>query len=242
MTSEPRFSSDKPLGLSPLQEFSGTLKEIKRLVGRDDTVSPPRIWETAQFDFIEVGVIRASEPYPWPTASIFVRYTSPLTDRDGQNRWAVLCNSVRQFTPDIYDLVGKQQTWAFNPATIRGQLTDEEGNAILETEGRRAGKDKWGEVTKDCWLVTEVVGLSKESGGDVLDYIADMLDGKLEADFYSAALQDAKVRNHPQIIEQITKRELLEVLKSTGVAHRTEDGVWHKGPEPTAITGGVAGA
>lgn len=227
MTQE-RLSFDKPQGQSPLRKFSGVLKEIKRNVGHDESTG--KTWETAQFDFTDIEVIEATEPYPWPTASIFVRYVSPATARDNKSRWAVLAQSIRNLSVDIYDHVGSRMTWAMLPGTIRGMLEDEDGHPLLVTEGPKAGQNVWGDTTADCWQVVSIEGVAgPESGGDILDYVADLLDGKTEQEFKAVLFVDAKARANPMIIEQATKQELLSTLQAAGVAYRTEDGVWHKG-------------
>lgn len=227
------ISIEKPRGESPLREFSAVLKEAKKNVGTGtDRSGNATSWETIQFDFIELEVIEATEPYPYPTASIFIRYSNPQTSR-GKTRWEAFADSARQFTKDLNELVGKRQTWKMLPKEIRAALRDEEGNAIPDP--KRPGSDLWGDVAQDCFCVVAVEGMAQPlSGGDILDYVVGLLDGKDESTFNSLVLQDATARANPKIIEQVTKRELLPTLQSAGMAWRDADGVWHKGSEHEA--------
>ena len=63
---------------------------------------------------------------------------------------------------------------------------------------------------------------------DIDAHILGLLDGKTEQDFLQVFYQDAKVREHPDLITAATNRELLPSLEKAGRISRDPQGIWSK--------------
>lgn len=207
---------------NPLREFIGTLKEYKT-----PTFTPPVTTEDphpktrvrVEFDFVDVEVIRTEEPYPYPVTTISVGYADPHASGSTTNRWAHLSKSVRKITlgacppAEVLDfLVGKRQTWEQVELTIR--TPDDDGN--------------WADRPTLCWTLKSLEGVEQDSGGDIMDHLVGLMDGKNETDIYAAIFADAKIKLHPEIIQQATDRELMGGLVASNRLTRDDEGIYHK--------------
>jgi hypothetical protein len=223
-------STGSPEGMSPLRRFKGTLKEWRTEEKTPETGKPYR---NVLFDFVDVEVLEATEPYPFPITQIRLRYADPQTSRGG-TRWAVFSESARAVTKGVAEpsktleyLEGKSQEWFMGEGSVRVGPND--NNA------------EWHDELVLCWKVASVAGgVQPESGGQVMDHVVKLLDGKQEQEFYTVLFTDATVKANPKIIEQATKRELLPMLESSGLAYRTPDGTWHAGSNGTGSGAPVA--
>ena len=220
-----------PVGQSPLQEFIAILDSWEaetRESPSDDPGGTPRKYQIITFNFKDLEVLKSTEPYPYPIAVLNIGYAPPTVSR-GNTRWDALAGSIRKLTPDpdLDLLVGKRQTWAMQPATLRQALTEEDGTPKLD--GRL--RPLWGDVKQDCWQITEVEGLgsAEESDQEFMDFLVGEADGKLEKDWYEALLGDRRVtQGRGDTVTLITERKLLDTLLVTGKLTRDSDGVLHK--------------
>lgn len=228
---------------NPLRRFRGKLDGY---TSEENTYGDRKTLDI-NFNFTELEVLEADEPYPYPVTTIQIRYTTPNTQRSrrtqsGQgNRWEVFANSLRKVFPpgeaDIDKLVGKVQEWAMLPSTIRSAIYDEDGNPVYEigqdgqtvTDQQGQPRQKWGDVETDCWQVTEVAGIGsvKEMDASFDQHLDSLADGKTEADFYEAALTDQQVMSRPAIVTAITDRKFVATMLESGRWVRDDEGVLH---------------
>ena len=220
-----------PVGQSPLQEFNAILESWEaetREAQSDDPGTTPRKYQVITFNFKDLEVIKSTEPYPFPIAVLTIGYAPPTVSR-GNTRWDALAGSIRKLTPDpdLDQLVGKRQTWAMRPSTLRQALTDEDGTPKLD--GRL--RPLWGDVQQDAWQVTEVDGLGStaESDEEFMDFLVGAADGKTPTDWYEALLGDQRVtKGRGDIVTAITERKILDTLLQAGKLTQDEEGVLHK--------------
>ncbi len=222
------ISIDKPTGAdTPLRHFKGTLAPDKELSEKRTTKDGSRSYVVLKFNFSDMEVLESVETFPFPIALITVGYAPPATSRGG-TKFEALAGSLRKLMPEKLDielLKGKRQEWKMEEKSLRGPLTDEEGNPLLDG----TGKQLWGNVPTLCWTVVAVEGLGsvKEADDNFNAYLVDLADGKTEQQFYEKALTDSKVTARPNIVEAIVGRKLLDTLKEMGLIERDAEGVLH---------------
>lgn len=221
-----------PVGQSPLREFEAILDSWEaetREAQSDNPGDTPRKYQVITFNFKDLNVIESTEPYTFPIAVLSIGYASPTVSR-GNTRWDALASSIRKLTPDpdLDLLVGKQQTWAMRPATLRQALTEEDGTPKLD--GRL--RPLWGDVTEDAWQVLEIEGLGStaESDEDLMDFIVDEAEGKLEKDWYEGLLGDRRITQRNDLVTAITDRKILDTLKAAKKLTVDSEGILHKVP------------
>ena len=203
---------------SPLIKFRGVLKEYKaeaRKFGeRDATI--------ITFNFTDVEVLEAREPYPFPIATVTVGYSERA-----DTRWSALTKSFRAVlpTPDIDLLVNKKQEWHFaggNNTRRPVDETDSDGNTV----------QVWKSLPTNCWQLTWIEGAGSANGaGNLMDVIVDNADGKTNEAFFQWFYSDPTVRNLPGYQDAVTaaaNRTLLETLQAGGKLNRSAEGVWQK--------------
>ncbi len=220
-----------PVGQSPLQEFIAIMDSWEaetREVASDEPGGSPRKYQVITFNFKDLEVIKSTEPYAFPIAVLSIGYALPTVSR-GNTRWDAFAGSVRKLTPDpdLDLLVGKRQTWAMLPATLRQALTEEDGTPKLD--GRL--RPLWGDVKSDCWQVKEIEGLGStaESDEEFMGFLVGEADGKTPTDWYEALLGDRRVtQGRGDIVTAITERKLLDTLLTAGKLTQDSDGVLHK--------------
>lgn len=222
------ISTDAPQGQNPILDMWGTLQDYRRIVrtfNQDDGSTRDSV--SIAFDFTDIEVLDASEPYPYPITTINVPYSPPATSGKG-TRWEALSKSLRNLMPDVpgterlEQLKGKRQRWAQRAATIRVPLTDEEGNIRLNERGRQI----WGDGTAPAWQILEIEGVAAPE--DLMPYIAGVADGKTEQQFYQALLSDPKITNRPDLVTVITDRQILNTLQLANLVSRDPEGVLHR--------------
>jgi hypothetical protein len=195
-------------GLTPLRQFKGTLADY-RFEDREttDDDGKTRTYRVVMFDFVDLEVIKSTEPYPFPIASIQIGYSQTTETKYGR-----FAQSVKALLPDAVDLKplkGKRQEWAVLKGATRAR--DEQG--------------KWGEAEVDLWKVISIEGVEKV---DIAEHVIDLADGKSEAAFNEAAFTDDVVRAHPEIVSLITERKLLSTYIDAGLLSRDAEGVLHR--------------
>ena len=205
--------------LSPLRRFKGTLSAITKEEEQGDRGTYLRL----QFGFTEVEVIETLEPYPFPTAQIGLSVS-----KSADTRWDAFGKSVLKATGDVDDLnllVGHKQEWAMLPAMLRQPLVDADGNPIIQTTGRGAGRQAWGDMPTDCWQVVSVDGYS--GAADPTPDILTMLEGKTDTEFHQAFQSSELARTNVALMTENVNRQLLPRLEAEGRASRSADGIWH---------------
>ena len=220
-----------PVGQSPLREFIAILESWEaetREVPSDDPGGAARKYQVITFNFKDLEVIESTEPYVFPIAVLSVGYAPPTVSR-GNTRWDALAGSIRKLTadPDLDLLVGKRQTWAMMPSTLRQALTEEDGTPKLDGKLRPL----WGDVTADAWQVKEIEGLGSTAESDeaFMDFLVSEADSKTPTAWYEALLEDRRVTQGRQdIVTAITERKLLDTLLTAGKLTQDGEGVLHK--------------
>ena len=222
-------SVDRPSGGdTPLRHFKGVLDSY----GMEQREFQGRKYSIVEFNFKDLDVIDSEEPYPFPIAIIRVGYAPPSQSRGG-NKWEALAASVRKLSPanpDIDILIGKPQEWKRNPFRLRQALVDEDGQPVMEDDGKGGQKQQWGDVDVPCWQVVSVDGLgsTQQADQDFDIFLVELADGKADKDFYEAALTNSQVTARPSVVTAITDRKLLDTLIQAGKLSRDEEGVLHK--------------
>jgi hypothetical protein len=196
----------------PVQKFSGVLKSYEPEERTDQRTN--RSWMSIKFNFVDIEVIRSTEPYPHPIIPLSISYS----DRSN-TRWAALAGSARKVMPtvDMDLLVGKRQTWELLPATVRA----------LNNE-----TDTWEPMSRNCWQVVEVEGYgSPETNGNIMDALVDLAHGKTESEFNSEVFNSSTIRNmvgFQSAVESITNRKFFPMMEETGKLTKNDEGVWSK--------------
>lgn len=198
---------------TPLLDFKGMLKEYTSEKREPSEGSGGKAYMVITFNFTDIEVIKSVEPYAFPIATIQVSYSTAE-----KTKWDALASSIKKLLglgATLDDIVGKQQQWAFNPATLRVRHDD----------------GTWGNAEQPAWQITSIDGAS--AGGATVDdgiddHVLELLDGKSDTDFYQAFYQDELVRKHPDLIVAATERKLLDTLVAAGRASRDEAGIYHR--------------
>jgi hypothetical protein len=179
-----------------------------------------------EFDFIDLEVIESTEPYPFPTAKLAIRYIAPTESR-GETDWEAFSGSLRRLIPGCPDpdpLVGKMQEWAMLPAKVRILAKEEDGTTpLLDTQGKQV----WEAGEADRWQLVSVEGI-EDTSKDLTEHLLELADGKTEVQFNQAALTDKKVMANSDTVDAITNRVLLPALIEAGKLIRDDEGVLHK--------------
>ena len=220
-------SIDRPTGGdTPLREFIGVLDSYKA-EERTSTTDNSK-YTTIDFNFKDVEVLDAVEPFPFPIAVIRIGYKPPKSSRGG-TKWDAFAGSLRKLSPDSPDLdpiVGMKQQWKMVEVPLRGIMKDEAGQEVVDANG----KPVWGEVPTLCWSIVSVDGLGSvaDKDEDFNSFLIELADGKTEPEFYSAALTNSRVNERPNITQALVDRKLLATLFEMGKLTRDADGILHK--------------
>lgn len=224
-----KFSTAPPQGQSPLIRFKGTLDSYERREAqRDNPDGTSRKSVYCDLKYRDLEVLEATEPYPFPTASISINYQPPSTSF-GNTRWDAFAKSLRNLLPEVAPedrldrLVGQEQELHFGPATIRMPKVDEDGQPIMGANGRQI----WENGEGQAWQVVSINGATGASD-DMFEYLAGLADGKTESQFYQAALQDQRVTSRTEIVTAITNREMLSTMLMAKQLTRDSEGLLHK--------------
>ena len=196
---------------SPLIEFRGRLKEYKRIDSTFNAGTPTeRATVRVQFDFTDLEVIKANEPYPHKVASITLNYSErPDT------MWAAFAVSVNQIinTDDVDLLIGKMQRWQYAPTRLR--LPDE--NQVWDVRDGTA------------WQVQEIEGYeTPQQEADLFGTVAALADGKTDSEFYAALLTHETLRLNQSLVKMAIDRSLLSNLETSNMITQDSSKVWHK--------------
>lgn len=183
------------------------------------------------FDLSNIEVIETTEPYPLPIAQISISHS----EKEG-TRWAAFYDSAVKILGEgghLSAIVGKRIHLKQAPCKLRMGLTDAEGNPIMEEAKGGGQRQKWGSVETVSWQLLAVEGLTSAAGPaneatglEAMELMAQLADGKTEAQFNAAALSHPDIRKVPQLVTQITERKALSSLEAIGLVERTPEGVW----------------
>ena len=204
---------------NPLVRFRGDLKEYE-VRTETSTLGQGGQFTRIFFHFINVEVLEANEPYPFPIATIPVSYSER-----GETRWAALAGSFRRQlpSPDIDLLVGRKQEWHFTGGqNLRQQVTDDD-----------TGERVWKSVPANAWQLVWIEGgaSANGTGGNLMDAIVDGVDGKTNEAFYQWFYGDPGLKQlggYNDAVTAAANRQLLETLETGGKLTRDAEGVWHK--------------
>lgn len=207
-------------GQSPLRHFKATCltQEDPNNMGvklEERTGNDGSTYEVVVFKFKDVDVIDSITPYPFPTAALVISHSIK-----NETRWAALGESIRRLLgpdegADAEVLAGKRQEWKMLPSPRRRPVDPNNFRGDWET------------IQEDMWQVIAVEG-AEEAAADLTAHLVAMADGKTDAQFHSAALEDEKVRLDPNTVSAITERTLLTALIASNLLSRDAEGVLHK--------------
>lgn len=215
MTSEERF---KPhFGMpqnqaTPLEHFRGVLKDY---VAEDRQPEGGNPYKVITFNFIELEVLRSSEPFPFPAAPIPISWST-----SSNTKWAALAASARKVLPaeDIELLVGTKQEWELRPCKLRAKSSE---------------TGKWEIVDGVAWQINSVEGYgsAENAGVDLTERLCDLADGKTEVEFNTAVFADSDLRAMPgftKAVESITSRQFFPMMQTAGKLRMDSEEKWHK--------------
>jgi len=191
-------------GGTPLRRFKAELQDYT-FEERDGTWGK---YKWVSFDFVEVEVVEAVAPYPFPIAKLGLKWSGTT-----ETAWGRLMESFKRLFPEasnLQPLKGKRQEWAMLPASVT-KKDDETG--------------KFGAVEESVWQIVGVEGTTIE---DLNEKLLCLADGKCEVDYYTALISDPKVMKRPDLVTQIVDRKLLPAYLETKLLSRDAEGVLHK--------------
>lgn len=205
----------------PLAEFKGKLVDITDKTEISKRTRKP--YTILTFDFVDIEVIKANEPYNFPTTSVdIMEMNVPFS------QWEAWKKSVRDcgYTGGIEGLINKHMHWEFGSALLsqRVQEVNDEGVLVDVEPARYENRAGY------CWLVREISGV-ENTGGQLLDWILDNINEHTEAQFKASFMAEAELRSltgYNEAMVQIMAGTYLPPLVSSGVLSVDSDGVYHK--------------
>ena len=183
----------------PLQEFVGDLVDINQTseVAKNEKKT---VYNIATFDFANIEVIAANEPYNFPTTQVALS----MFNIPGTN-WEEFKKSIKNcgFNGALNDLIGKRihMKWASAMLSNRNQLT---------------GKYELGEGW--CWQVVGIEGVTN-TGSQLMDAIVTMADGHTADEFKASVLADPNIRTltgYTDILGLVMGNQILPTLVAGG--------------------------
>ncbi len=199
-----------------LRKFKATLVDYIPEEKEVANSSPPRKSVSVKFQFKDLEVIAATEPYALP----IVEFTIPFS-KNLASRWGIFATSVNGIIPpneDIKDQKGK---------VFVMEATPHHKMRVKQQDG------SWADQEIDAWEVVSIDGRVKGSAANIKmkspqEILEDLLDGKTKADFNSAAYALDAVKNSPDLQRSITDSSLLNALVTTGKFTLDQNKVYHR--------------
>jgi len=212
LTTEGRrpLSADPPQSFEPdVTEFWGVLKEVRDVDEANRFGGEGAKRRVVYFDHTDIEVISSRIPFPFPTFSPRINYSSA-----NNQPWSVFTESFRVAAPsgerDLYALEGKRVHWKYGQATLRQNLGSQES-------------PKWEDNTDaKAWQIVEVEGWGTASAVQSIDFeqvILDMAEGKTGNEFMQAYYSDNSIRGHSgytEATEKLARGTLLKELVEAG--------------------------
>lgn len=228
-------------GDSPLRKVDWTMigweTEERQFTNNDGTTTTTR---NVKFKMQINQVIETTEPFPWPNTTITIRYTDPIQAFNDKNRWGAFTHSgrkifgVEQF--DLNQLVGKRQVWEYAKWTMGRQLREGEAPPLDPATGQPVKLSKAGyfdDPEQQAWQIVSVEGVVPSAASAVnpqntLDRLADLANGKTDADFYTSCIAQDWFRADETLVMQATERKLVDILVNAQKVTRDTSGVLQK--------------
>ncbi len=190
---------------TPLIDFKGNLQSY-------DPQPPDQFGNTrVVFSFIGVEVIESIEPYPFPIATIRIKYSNKKN-----SQWGILAASAKKVLgdeADVPNLVGKDQRW--------------------RTREHSYGTNRQGEeMTGMVWDVLEVEGVGS-TGADApatvpaITRVLELLDGKTLPQFHQVVFADPVVKADSQLMASVMGNTLIPTLVESGQVSLDDNGIYH---------------
>lgn len=194
-----------------LLHFKGTLGDINDDV-RARRNDPSKTSIYLQFDFNQLEVLEASEPYTFPTFRIeLMEMNMPGTT------WEMLKKSIRDanYSGPLNELIGKKFEMQWRTAVLNMRKRDASGY-----ENREG----------NCWQVNSIEGV-ENTGDKLLAWILANVDGKTLAGFKAVYLSSAEIRGftgYAEVTNQVMADTFIAGLVAGGVITVDDQGVYHK--------------
>ncbi len=239
----------KPTGGGPpVTRFSGLMNSLTddppgyRMITKE--FSDSRKSKYVEFNFSEVVVIEASAKYPYPVLTLTIPFAPPDQSR-GDTFWEAFSESMRLLFPgdvgSVTSLVSKTQEWAMVPCTVRRPTGEKDEN----------GRDLWGPAQAPGWVVLGVEGvtsievqpvaggapvatitptaISTSASNSVMEYIADLIDGKSMQQFNMVLFEDPVANsNVSTVIQANLDDQLVPALLLAKMIERQDDGTYRR--------------
>lgn len=198
---------------TPLRKFYGTLAAIHR--ERNEKFNTTIV----HMDFTDVQVLAATEVYPFPIATVQVKESNRKN-----SSWGVFAASLVDCISESEDLInqtGRKLGLEWTPGHDLG-FPDKNAEAIDE-KGTKPN------VIIEAWEVFEVAGKTRAGKAKTsMEILADILDGKTQADFNKEALAHAAVRNSPDAQKAIMSNAFINGAVQIGQFTKDANGVYHR--------------
>lgn len=210
---------------SPLVRFNGVCKEwiAEQIPASEDRRASTRV----TFNFTNVEVVEATDPYLFPIATIPIGYS----ERDG-TVWSVFTESFRNVVGGAQPLdvlVGKTQQWYWAPCKLRRPARDGDADFVPG-----ADKQAWELRDAHAWTIVSLEGAtgSNGSGPSLNEALAALANGKTDSEFLQALVtagpEIKALKGYMEAVTAGTNRELLPMLSTSGLITLGPDGKWAK--------------
>ena len=200
---------NKPIdtGGIPVLEFKGRLKAVNLVTGENNR-------QTLNWDFTEAEIIETRDPYPFPTVQLRIAYNN--RDNTYYAAWKKSLDKVVQGPVSTSDLVGKVFHCKRLPAMVNLPVEDADGNPVMQEN--RPDRQKWENQSREVWQVVGIEGYASPQGNEEKNtLLVSLADGKTEQEFYSAIMQDDKLKQDSEIINAVISRALIPTMVSVGL-------------------------
>lgn len=213
---------------TPAQDFEPTVLHFRGLCTdineKTETNSQTsKDYQVLIFDFAELEVIEAKEPYNMPVMQVELR---PITIPGTQ--YEVWKNSLEKtgFKGDLNSMIGKRQEWHYTSAMLNlpKRIENPDGTFVRDPAGgyeNRQGK---------CWQVVTIEGVENTSN-KLGEAVVAMAEGKTDLEFKSAFMSDLSLQgltSYDEVAGQVMQNTHLPLLVQAGVLSKDSEGRYHK--------------
>lgn len=210
---------------TPLEEFTGRLVAVVPRMEATNFggIGGQRLNIDLKYD--DVVVIKATEPYPFETAEITIRYS------DSKNSgWGDFASTLVKFIPEsmeIWDCPGttmhmRRHTKDYGPD--RNNLIDDPDNPGQKIQGRIQGT---------VWHVLAVQGnvampsSNGASAGPATEAALKVLDGKTIEEFNNEVWADPVAKSDPNLSSMLMSGAWVPAMITAGKVTVGDDGIHH---------------